>query len=293
MNSTTGNGLFYFREYNADRVTTNNNRLSLGTETRITVNYNPTAVDIVRNHDSVPRASGAPQVALDLSYEIETCQIDSALWKLITTGRIAPRGVELIEEGDAQTSSFTDFDFTTNSGNTIDFNRWYRMSEWPALPYSQTSSTQFRLNGSKQDYGENDSLRILAYNHDYVANFTLGLIRFLPAIEKPSSLPFSDTISIIVRHVADSDQPPAMPYEQWPVSDYEAQRGVGDLYIYDDRDTVVWCHKDFPCTIYCSSDVTFNPTEVAKPTITVAPHVDTRANPSLGQLFVANRYTTN
>ena len=293
MLSTTGIGVFYFRRFAANGRDADDNaaRLSLGTETRITVNYNPTAVDIVRNHDSVPRAAGSPQVALDLTYEIESCQLDPRMWQLITTGRISNDREAVETTGTVSTGEF-DFRTTANGGTdqTIDSNRWY---QWRGWPWSAV-----RIVGDRGAYGLNNTANDLAINHDYEAKLSLGLFRFLPTLggnplrvnEEGTNRPDTVRDRFLVYPTAHSSAHSLM---LWPVSDYEAERGIGDLYIYDDRETVVWAHKNFPCTIFCSSDVTFNPTEVAKPTITVAPHVNHNANPALGQLFVADRYATN
>ena len=110
---------------------------------------------------------------------------------------------------------------------------------------------------------------------DFVVNRSLGLIRFSfqddnrNYEEDPNS-----RVTVYAKRQAIPNSDQELEMAQWMVSRYRTTYGRGDLYVYDDEGVVVWGHTQFRCTVWCSGDITFNPTEIATATITVAVETD-------------------
>lgn len=111
---------------------------------------------------------------------------------------------------------------------------------------------------------------------DFVVNRSLGLIRFTFQDDNRNYEDPNSRVTVYARRQAIPNSDQELEMAQWMVSRYRTTYGRGDLYVYDDEGVVVWGHTQFRCTVWCSGDITFNPTEIATATITVAVETDSQ-----------------
>ena len=285
----------------------------LGNIQNISTTLNPEAVEIVRTHGDVPRAAGMPQVSQSVNYEITISEL-GLLPMLIITGagghNIKESAGIVTDNEDTSPTAVDPVDFNfksdgmgesayrtppattgdtrivparighTSSSPEYNRQRWYRIGNHFMLPERGESNgvvvttshatlptrEEVTAHTLKEDIGDGNG-------GQYFLNRSLGLIRFDFREADGDDTPDPGVITV-------QFTPPAINsasnyrMAQWMVSRFRTTYGRGDLYCYDDERRVVWGHTNFRCTVWCSGDITFNPTEVANATITVAVETD-------------------
>lgn len=292
-NTTTCIATFFFRpdvrqNDGTLRLATNNDpEYELGNIQNISTTVNPEAVEIMRSHGDSSRVTGMPQVSQSVSYEITISEL-GVLPMLIITGA----GGHNINNSDIVTQNGPSSDdpattqgervFTLNFTNeTYQPQRWYKLPDFMIDEITGTGNfDNFRVTSSNNARGNNGTLREF---RQFWLNRSLGLIRFeLRESDGSFDETVTETITVKYRRNAIGDNSPHR-MAQWMVSKFRTTYGQGNLYVYDDQRNVIWGHTQFRCTVWCSGDITFNPTEIATATITVA--VETDAQGRTGYQF--------
>lgn len=286
-NTTTGIPVFYFRPDPSPGTPAGDNdpAYELGNIQNISTTLNPEAVEIIRSHGDAPRATGMPQVSQSVNYEITISEL-GILPFLIITGAgghnigntsIVTENLRSSHAKGGSAEMTLNFQPTRpNGARQYDPQRWYKLphfavdgeltvsSSGPINGHTETPSNLSSSNRTQED-GTNGP--------DYFVNDTLGLIRFNFRDDDGymANPGVTLTIDYALKAIAQNSD---YRMAQWMVSRYRTTYGRGDLFVYDDEGVVVWGHTQFRCTVWCSGDITFNPTEIATATITVAVETD-------------------
>lgn len=216
---------------------------SFGNEAKITANIEAEQSKIPRNNRGINRVSGNPTKAFKVAYEIELSQLTyNGLARAFFMDQTTPS--DNVRTAQA-TQAIVGFDFRSSQSKTHHLNRWYDIAT-SSLRYQHINSVA--LTGALLAYGASADSTTLLEGTDYELDKTLGLVRFLKAID--------DQISGTVNYSAITTSSAVYSKVQGPLASNKLS-GIGAIDVWEEGQ-LIWKHEGFACDVFPNGDIDFN-----------------------------------